>query len=187
VLHAAAVAFPAGAVLFCADARTGKSTLALALDAVGVPVLGDDHVALESPRPGGIVAHASVPWVEVAEGSVRAFRPDVRHARREGPVRLVTPRPTDPVPVVGLVGLHRGARVARRRISGTRLLPRLLRRFAFVGDPSDAGETAARFDAALRLVATVPCLSVRVPEGLRPLRDALPCLQAWWRAAPPGG
>jgi hypothetical protein len=187
VLHAAAAAFPAGAVVFCADARTGKSTLALALDAAGCPVLGDDHVALEATPGVGIRAHASVPWVEVAEASVRAFRPDVEAPTAEGPVRLLTAPPPAPVPVAALVRVSRGVALSRRRLSGLRLLPSLLRRFAFVGDPSDRRETAARFDAALRLVSEVSIGSVRVPEGLRALRASLPTLATWWGASPPGG
>jgi hypothetical protein len=187
VLHAASIVLPAGAVVFCADARTGKSTLALALDAAGFPVLGDDHVSLEVRPDAVVVAHASVPWVEVSARSVRAFRPDVRRPDREGPVRVKTARPRPGVPVAGIVLLRRGSGLSRRRISGARLLPKLLRRFAFVGDPSDARETSERFDAALRLVTGVPCTSLMLPAGLSRLNKSLARIGTWWAVQPTGG
>jgi hypothetical protein len=179
VLHAACVAFPAGAVVFCADARTGKSTLALALDAAGLPVLGDDHVVVERDAGGRFVAHASIPWVEVAAPSVRALRPDVAPARREGPVPLRSRRP-DRAPLAALAFLHRGATWGRRSVAGPRRLPGLLKRYAFVGDPADSRETTSRFDAAAALVESVPCVSVTVPEGLRSLHDSLATPRGWW-------
>jgi hypothetical protein len=187
VLHAACAVLPAGAVVFCADARTGKSTLALALDATGCPVLGDDHVALDARDGTSILAHPSVPWVEVAARSVRFLRPDVARPEREGPVPLRTARPVGGVPLAGLVLLRRGRALSRRPLAGARLLPRLIRRFAFVGDPADAAETAARFDVALRLVTGVPCHSVTLPEGLRRLHESLATMVGWWKGETPGG
>jgi hypothetical protein len=189
VLHAACVVLPAGAVVFCADARTGKSTLALGLDAAGYPVLGDDHICLDvGGRGASLLAHASLPWVEVSARSVRALRPDVPPQRGEGPpIDLRTPRPARGVPVVGLVLLRRGRGLYRRRISGATFLPRLLRRYAFVGDPTDPTETSARFEAALRLVSRVPCTSLTVPAGLSRLNKSLARIGAWWGVQSTGG
>ncbi|MGF1501927.1 MAG: hypothetical protein ACFBSD_08920 [Paracoccaceae bacterium] len=57
VLHAGAVAGPAGAVLLLGDRGAGKSTLAVAVEQRGAEVLSDDVVALW-PLDGGRLVHA---------------------------------------------------------------------------------------------------------------------------------
>jgi hypothetical protein len=179
VLHAACAAFPAGAVLLCAEAGTGKSTLATALDARGVPVLADDHVAIRIGEGSPPVAHPSVPWVEVSTPSLLAFRPG-EAAGDGGATPYRTPRPDGPVPVREVAFVSRAAALSRVPLPAARALPRLVKDVLFVGDPDDAAEHAGRLDAAARLLGAVAVTSVTVPDGLDALRAALGDVERLW-------
>jgi hypothetical protein len=177
--HAACVAFPGGAVVLCAHAGTGKSTLATAFDARGVPVLADDHVAVDAEPGKAPVAHASVPWIEVSGETRTAFRPEVP---ADGPRTLPyrTPRPAAAVRVAEVAFLRRGPALAVTPLPAAEAFPRLLRDVLFVGDPRDASEHEARFDAMKRLLEAVPACEIAVPDGLPALGQALAPLAARW-------
>jgi hypothetical protein len=175
-IHASCAAFARGAVAFCGPAGAGKSTLAMALDAAGVPVLADDHVAIDVPPAGTPVAFPSFPSVEVDRTSRLAFRPDAPDADGKARVALTTARPRDAVPLAALAFLERGRSFRSSRLAAKAVVPRLLRDAALVADPGDPSESAARFDAVVRLAEAVPSFAVVVPDGLDRLRESVPRL-----------
>lgn len=71
VLHASAVAMPAGAVAFAGPSGSGKSTLAAALAAGGFPLLTDDCLVVE-PSCREFVARPFYPGARLWPDSVRA-------------------------------------------------------------------------------------------------------------------
>lgn len=173
VLHAAGVVFPEGAVLLCAEAQTGKSTLALALDGRGYPVLGDDHIAVEM-RSDGPCAFASLPTIDTLPASRVVFFPDeaARPGKSSAPCR--TPRPAGAVPVHQLVFLRRDGHALPRRLPATDAVRRLLLDVLFVGDPGDLEEQGTRFEQAVALAKAVPAYEISLPDGLERLARALP-------------
>ena len=76
VVHASAVAVPAGAILMAGNAGAGKSTLAALLAVRGWRVLADDGVLLEPARGGPIVA-PSYPGLRLYRDSAAAAGLDI--------------------------------------------------------------------------------------------------------------
>jgi hypothetical protein len=174
VLHAAAVALPAGAVLFVGAAGAGKSTLALGFDAAGVPVLADDHVVVDAPLEGAVVARASFPFVDASAEARLALRPECAGGgeKRSVPVRTTRRPPT--WPVLGVAFVERGAGPERHFLRPVDAVMRLFRESMFVADPADGRAQVERLDACLRLLFAAPPCRLVVPVGLRALEGALP-------------
>ncbi len=72
VLHASAVATPAGAVAFLGGAGRGKSTLAASFWAAGYPLLADDCLRIDL-RSSALVAMPSYPAVRLSPEGLRAL------------------------------------------------------------------------------------------------------------------
>jgi hypothetical protein len=173
VLHAAGVVLPEGAVVLCAEAQTGKSTLALALDGQGFPVLGDDHIAVEL-GPQGPHAFASLPTIDTLPASRAVFfaAEADRPGKASAPCR--TPRPEGAVPVSHLVFLTRSGQVVPRRVPAAEVVRRLLLDVLFMGDPGDVAEQGARFQQAVALAKAIPAYEIALPDGLERLAESLP-------------
>ncbi len=182
VLHAAAAVFPAGAVLLCGEARAGKSTLALALDRSGIPVLGDDHVAVEVAARRGPRAYASFPFAD-ADGPARRVVGRLAGSRRPGKesVSLETARPRGPVPIVAVAFVRRGRRVARTPLRPAAALAQLLREAVFFPDPADRRGPPRFLDACLRLLEAAPPVRLTVPSGLVRLSRTVEEVTDLWR------
>ena len=76
VLHASAVATPAGAAAFIGFTGAGKSTLAASLSAAGFPILSDDCLVIE--RDGrGFLARPFYPGARLWPDSVHAVGANV--------------------------------------------------------------------------------------------------------------
>jgi hypothetical protein len=108
VLHASAVSIDGRAVAFVGPAGAGKSTLALALADIGMPVLSDDALAV-ADCGGVLTAFPSYPGLRLW--------PDALGARDSAPVapysekkRLVTGLPfaRSPLPLADVYVLRRG-------------------------------------------------------------------------------
>ena len=186
VLHAAALALPRGAVLVCGAAGAGKSTLALAFDGRGVPVLSDDHVAVAaSVGPLGaarLVAHPSFPFVDVGLESRRALDRRAEDATSEGKssVTLHTGPGRTPCEVVAVAFLRRGHAASQRAIRPADALTRLLRDAVFVADPIDDAAHVQRLDACLGLLAQAPPVEWTVPDDLTALAEGVRVLGGLW-------
>jgi hypothetical protein len=185
VLHAAAVVFPAGAVLLLGGSGAGKSTTALALDAIGVPVLADDHVAVDAPAHGPAVAHASFPVATVDADAAAAFAAERRTTPFGAAKRAVAlserARPAS-ARVLATAFLARGPALSRTPMRAPEAAARLLREAAFVADPADDAAQAARLDACVHLLRFAPASTLVVPSGLERLASALPRLAALFEA-----
>lgn len=154
VLHAGAVATPAGVAGFCAVSGTGKSTLVAALAGRGFPPWADDALAVE-------------PGKEAAAALPLPFTLRVPHPR--DPPALEHP---DPRPLAVLCLLSREPRLLRPEVvplPAARAFPALLpHAYAFdVDDPEEKSRTAAAY---LDLCAKVPVVELVFPPGL----DRLP-------------
>lgn len=170
-LHAAAAVIDGHARLLCAASGVGKSTLALALDRAGVPVLGDDHVAV-GRAPEGFVAWPSGDALAAWPASRRAFDADDGTPGKRS-LLLRTKRP-DRAPVGTLAFLRRGPRVAVHPVPVAEALRRLLADVLFQTDPADDEETRRRLDLAADLVEGTAPFELEVPDGLDRLAAALP-------------
>jgi hypothetical protein len=177
VLPGACVSFPAGGVIFCAAANAGKSTLALALDAVGRPVLGDDHVVLEAAE-SGFLAHPSFRFIDASPEASLLFRPDAFPMGERESIRLATPPPTRPVPVTRIAFLERGEDLDVKRLSNDEARARLEDVFVTLDEPEDKQARAHRRAQARRLARAAVVLELTVPEGLNRLSAELDRLQA---------
>jgi hypothetical protein len=117
-LHAAAIVTPLGAVVLLGDHNAGKSTLSVALAAMGTGFVADDRVVVVE-RPGGfavrglgIVPKLRLPLPDEAPAEFRAYV--VAHAAGdEGTMQLVAVPPAGGFgqdwPLAALVVLERGA------------------------------------------------------------------------------
>lgn len=184
VLHAAAVSFQMAA-LFLGEAGAGKSTLALAMDRAGAPVLADDHVTVDAPEGGLVYAHASFPSVSVSRATAEAFGVEIaKDVAGKAFVPLKAPDRMARDMVQGVVFLERGREVAYSPMRPADAVARLLKEAVFVADPADDDAHAARLDACMRLVAHAPPFTLVVPDGLDRLRAALPAIAKPWGGMP---
>lgn len=158
VLHAGAVATPAGVAGFCAVSGTGKSTLVWALAGHGFPPWADDALALE-------------PGEETAVALPLPFTLRIPHARDAPAAENPAPRPR-PRPLTVLCVLSREQGLPRPEVvplPAARAFPALLPH-AYVFDPEDPEEKCRTAEAYLDLCAGVPVVELVFPPGL----DRLP-------------
>jgi hypothetical protein len=171
VVHASAVETPAGAVLFAGPSGRGKSTTVAALSRLGVPVLAEDGLALESTDDGAL-AWAGARGIrlkdpgEAAGEAAAHYPPGLEH---DG----ATP-PAGGRPVAGLVVLgERGGELSVESLSpgetAAALAPNLFHR---------GGPEALRpaFASLARLAGAVPGFRASLPDDLGALAAAAPRL-----------
>lgn len=176
VLRASCVTFPAGAVAFCSEPGIGKSTLALALDAIGRPFLSDDHLVLEV-IDGRFVAHPSLAFLEVGRDESTEFRPDAFVFEGKERVRPCTPAPQAPIPVARVAFLQRGPRLEVRRLDPDEGKARLRRSIISLPDLDQASTSAGQSPAEIIADSRVPMLELTVPDDLKALSEELERLQ----------
>ena len=187
VLHASAVATPAGAAAFIGFTGAGKSTLAASLSAAGFPILSDDCLVIE--RDGrGFLARPFYPGARLWPDSVHAVGANVRGSR---PVTPYTRKrrldgshlacrseamPLSRVFVLDRPGKHRVRQpLAMPRLRGADGLIAILQ-CTFQLDIEDAAAVRRAFDLQSRLVSAVPVHRLTYPwrlTGLAATRDAV--------------
>ena len=178
ILHASAVATPAGGVAFLAAAGSGKSTLAASLSLAVWPLVADDSLLVE-PGADGVLATASYPgvrlWhsslVALAGASVRSRRVSRYSEKR----RLAPPAPgfrfrSRPVMLTRLyvLGPARDDGVTIGRLSRRDALVELVKH-AYTLDIDDRRKVVGHFE---RLYRHRPALSIRrlsFPRRFAPL------------------
>lgn len=182
VLHASAVATPAGVVALCARSGTGKSTFAYALSRRGHELLADDAVTLAvrdgsswtTPLPFAVrlraasAEHFGLP----AKDAVRVVAPPEGAERRE--LRLAA-----------LVLLERRAGAGARgpcpvppAEAFAQLLPH-----AYGFDLDDERRRGTMVATYLRCVAVTPVLRLTLTDGLHNVDAAAVALERWLQAA----
>lgn len=100
VLHASAVRSPKGVIGFCAEAGTGKSTIACGLSTRGFPVWADDALALD------------------VSGKLRALLLPFEPRLRDRTVRFFETSSLEPVSAVGVEAAPLAALAVIKRIAG---------------------------------------------------------------------
>jgi len=188
VLHASAVAMPAGAVAFVGRAGSGKSTLAAALAAAGFPLLTDDCLVVD-PSPRGFVARSFYPSARLWSDSLRAVGASARNLssvahytrkrRIAPPLMPYHERPAEIAHVFVLDGPP-GRRDRRDRLTVTRLRGReallAILECTFHLDSADPDAIRRRFELQGNLVDATPVHRLSYPWRLADLgetRDAL--------------
>ena len=162
VLHASAVAAPAGALAFLGPAGRGKSTLAASFARAGLPFLSDDALALDEAggrwraRPGPASLRL---WADsrAALARDRAAAPALEFTDKTRLLADAALAHCDaPQPLAAAFVLEEPA----PRVTIAPLPPReallALLAHAFLLDHEDGEAVRAQFDAASRLVDAVP-------------------------------
>lgn len=175
-LHASAVAFEGiGVVVFCADSRTGKSTLAYALAERGARQVADDFVVFD-PRT---VMAFPVPFAP----RLRRASAESLGAPRRGSVRATSRgwsrRLDEALPIAAVFLLERGAHETQlQRVSGAEVLGRLLTD-AFVDSINDPARKRTLVEAYLRLKAAAPVFRLSFRDGLEELPRVCEHVENW--------
>lgn len=184
VLHASAVATPAGAIGFAGDSGVGKSTISAALSRAGSHLVADDALMIDPVRrqssgPNRFVAvpmYGSVRlWPDSAGalfGTPDAHPPVASYTnKRLIAVHPVPARPAEPVPLrmLCLLGARTSMRRARR-VSVRTLSPReaviRLTSLSFQLDVRDPVELRDRFERLSAIVGSVPVVELTYPWRL---------------------
>lgn len=157
-VHASAVRTQAGVVAFCGPSGIGKSTIAQALAARGLPQWAEDAVVVER-RDGGVVSRP-LPFTFPPSDPATAVEP-------------VEPAASHPVPLAAIHVLdpvRRGSTAIERMSPGEALTALLPNAHRFRPAPPDRERETA--ETYLALVEAVPVFRLRFVRGRRRL-DAL--------------
>jgi hypothetical protein len=169
VLHASAVAFDSGAVAFCAESGTGKSTVAYSLARRGHPPCADDAVAIgHGPRGPELIP---LPF------ALRLRPASADYYGEEGGATQVQ-HPVDGRPLAAICVLQRGEGGSEvSRLSRTEAFPALLAHaYSFgLGDESRRRRMMQHY---LSLASEVPVFRVTLASGLSTLPETLDEIEA---------
>jgi hypothetical protein len=169
VLHASAVAVEAGAVAFCAESGTGKSTLAYSLARRGHSLCADDAVAVECGRRGPEVI--PLPFaLRLRPASAAYFGEDAPPGEVQHPVARR--------PLTAVCVLQRGSEETRvRRLGRVEAFPALLAH-AYSFGFKDERRRRQMMEHYLSIASEVPVFQVVLASGLSTLDGTLDEIQA---------
>jgi hypothetical protein len=174
-IHASSILTEHGAILLCAHAKGGKSTLASQLNKVGYPLVSDDLCHIEIPIDGPPMVYRSSPRVKLWEDALGKLgwesRPMVPDHARIGKFHLeqVKTIETEAVQVRGIVLLEwgefevrllEGFTALRRFLSAATYRPRLM---------ASEHQVTHHAAASVRLLQRVPVWELRRPRDLESL------------------
>jgi len=169
VLHASAAAFDAGAVAFCAESGTGKSTVAYMLARRGHSPCADDAVAVEPGLRGPEVI--PLPFALRLRPASAAY-----YGEEAGPVEVQQPVARRPLAAVCV--LQRGDEGAGiRRLGRAEAFPALLAH-AYSFGSQDERRGRRMMEHYLSIASQVPVFHVGLASGLSTLDGTLDELQA---------
>ena len=169
VLHASAVAVEAGAVAFCAESGTGKSTVAYSLAQRGHPPCADDAVAIEFARRGPELI--PLPFALKLRPASAAY-----YGEDAGPLEVQDP--LDRRPLAAICVLQRedeGNGV--RRLGRPEAFPAVLAH-AYSFGLDDERRRRRMMQHYLRLASEVPVFRVDLASDLSSLDDTLDEIEA---------
>lgn len=179
VVHGAGLVYAGGAVLLIGRGGSGKTTLAAALNAMGMPLLGDDVVPVTTEGQalgiGMSLCLKAGSWPVLAE-RLTALGGTPVWQRAGEPVRFVPPPGPvahGPVPVGALLFPEYvpGRPAAIEPLAPEAVLQRLI-----AAEPYLPPLTQARLDALVAWVAAAPGVALRYPsldEGIAQVGAAL--------------
>jgi hypothetical protein len=192
VLHASAVATPAGVIAFCAASETGKSTLACGLSRRGYTPWGDDAVVLAR----AVAAWNAVPYpfrFRLRPGPAALFAaqelavPPAQPATAPGQPQpmaalfLLTRIPPTAAPNLPATGpapapADASSLVEVARLAPAGAFPRLLAQ-AYCFSLADPARKRRMVEHYLDLAAHVPVFDLRLADGLENLPAALDAVE----------
>jgi hypothetical protein len=172
VLHAAAVAGPAGGIAFLGRTGHGKSTMAASLASAGLPAITDDTLILTESSAGVVTGHPAYEsirmWPETAQV---LLGPEYRHQGRVSELNdKVRVGPSgglefvrSGVPLRALYVLTPDASVTAPRVEAIPARDRMIEvvRHAFMLDWQGSDRLRAAFDTAARVVERVTVRRLR--------------------------
>jgi hypothetical protein len=169
VLHASAVEFEAGAVVFCGASGTGKSTVAYAFARRGHPPCADDAVAVDLGR--GAPELVPLPFaLKLRPASA------VHYDQEAGPLEVQHPVAARRLAAICMLQRGNGA-AGVRRLGRAEAFPSLLAH-AYCFGSKDEARTRRMLEHYLSLASQVPVLRVRPASGLDALAGTLDEIQA---------
>jgi hypothetical protein len=186
LIHASAVLVGAEAVLFCARAKGGKSTMAAQLHTMGHPLLSDDLGNLDIPADGPPTLYPSAPrlklWSDTLDElgwSIEHLEPDHTRAGKFHVMRTAN-NFVRPAPVRGIYLLEWGE-LGMRRLSGLTALRRFLSASIYrTGLLESAGRLAQHSRGSITLLQRVPVWEVRRPRDLSAMGKTADLLAGHW-------
>jgi hypothetical protein len=169
VLHASAVTLEAGAVAFCAESGTGKSTVAYALTRRGHPPCADDAVAITLGRDGAELI--PLPF------ALRLRPPSAAHFGEDSQ-GLEVQQPADPQRLAAIYVLQRAEEGGGvRRLDRAEAFPALLAH-AYSFGLNHEPRRRRMLEHYLRLASEVPVFRVVLASGLSELDHTLDEIEA---------
>jgi hypothetical protein len=188
-LHASAVATPGGAVLFCGNHRTGKSTLAVGLNQKGWSLLCDDKCAIIQ-QDGQVLALPAYPQVKLwrdaieqlavkAESGeklpdIEKYNLDLESSFHKNPIPLraiylLLPTETNEITFEPLHGMSKFQAVKRYNYGNYYL--------------KGLGLQAAHFHLTSLISSRVPVARIRRPRQVNRLEELIACMDNILRSA----
>lgn len=186
LIHASAVMVESQAVLFCAPAKEGKSTLAAQLTARGYALVSDDLCHLEVPAVGPPLIFRSAPRLKLWKDSLAHFSPD-RYSVEKDPSRAgkfhvegVAHVHTDKLPVRGVYLLAFGP-LSIRRIFGLAALRQFWSASTYRPKLMAAEHSARYRSQSLSFLQRTPVWEFSRPRDLESIGTAIDALASEWR------
>jgi hypothetical protein len=186
LIHASAVMVDDAAVLFCARAKGGKSTIAARLNMSGHALISDDLCHLDIPSAGLPVVYPSMPRLKLWSDALgelgwsdQTMEPD--HVR-EGKFHIARAgaNQTHPVPVQAIYLLEWGE-FSLRRLAGLGALRHFLRAATYREKLIASTEQLSKHtDRCLRVLQRVPVWQLRRPRDLATLGQTAELLANHW-------
>jgi hypothetical protein len=173
VLHASAVAVEAGAVAFCAESGTGKSTVAYALARRGHPPCADDAVAIGPGRRGPELI--PLPFaLRLRPASAAYFGEDAQPLEVQHPVER---RPLAAICVLQRLEQRLEEGTGIRRLGRAEAFPALLAH-AYSFGLNDERRRRRMMEHYLSLASEVPVFRVDLASGVSTLARTLDEIEA---------
>lgn len=186
LIHASAVAVDDEAVLFCARAKGGKSTMAALLNACGYPLVSDDLCHLDIPVDGVPTVYPSAPrlklWVDALrklDWSIGHLEPDHSRAGKFHVVRIANTQ-MEAAPVRGIYLLEWGT-FGISRLSGAMALRHFLSASTYRPGLIGSSEQLIRYSSqSMTVLQRVPLWELQRPRDLAATEKTVDLLARHW-------
>jgi hypothetical protein len=186
LIHASAVMVDDAAVLFCAPAKGGKSTLAALLNTRGHSLASDDLCHLDVPPDGFPVVHPSTPRFKLWSDALGELGWSAEQAKpdhsRAGKFHVMpsTNNPVRPSPVRGIYLLEWGE-LSINRLSGLTALRRFLLSATYRAKLLESTEQLGRHSTrSMTILQRVPVWELKRPRDLASIGKTADLLAAHW-------
>lgn len=186
LIHASAVVVDEEAVLFCAPAQGGKSTLAAHLNRHGYPLISDDLCHIDIPSQGVPMLYPSAPRLKLWSDALgqlgwteRQMEPDQSRAGKFHLAEIANTR-LQPAAVRAIYLLEWGG-FEITRLSGLTALQRFLAASTYRPEFLALAEQIRRYSSqGLSVLQRVPLWELRRPRDLAAAEETVDRLAAHW-------